>query len=464
MRWTETRLDLILMEMIEENALAIRPILRITNRRFTEEVPTLAITLSESPELLINLRFVNRYCQTDEHVKALLLHEFMHVILGHTMRFRSVTRAQNIALDAVINALISRQFGPAYGAMFERYYASSTGLMSILRPTTEVERADIERRSTEWVAKMLADKNSDIDPHMMRVDVRTELERVRDGLYAGHLVADDILELADTIAEVGGFDLNVQRFLIGNHNEFGIPPGSRISGAVEDALRQMSGTSIWRSPGDYGAGQTTDLSVIGQQQKSINHWKAQALKALREAVIPDHGRLKSAPPDGSYSLPVLTASDRRAFLRTSWSDLIPDARHRSPIPLPNGAANVYLDVSGSMRSEMALIITLINRVRHAIRMPLWAFSDSVQPAEIRQGRLITKTSWGTSIRCVLEHVAETKPKNAVIITDGYVGVVDRQLMEACCGTRLTSIITRDGCASDLDQAGIKTVQLGGLPR
>ena len=102
MLWTEARVDEVVRELIEENPLAVRPVLKLVNRRFSDEVPTLAVTLKDAPELLINLSFIQQHCRTEEHLKAVLFHEFLHVVLGHTMRFRGMTKVQNLALDAVI--------------------------------------------------------------------------------------------------------------------------------------------------------------------------------------------------------------------------------------------------------------------------------------------------------------------------------------------------------------------------
>ena len=98
-------------ELMDENPFAIRAVLRILSVEFTNAVPTLAVTNEPRPRLLINLEFVAKHCKTEEHVKALLCHEFLHVLLRHTDEPGRPTPARHLAADAVINAIIHRQLG-----------------------------------------------------------------------------------------------------------------------------------------------------------------------------------------------------------------------------------------------------------------------------------------------------------------------------------------------------------------
>ena len=136
-----TRFRAILAELIDENPFAIRAVLRILGVEFTTEVPTLAVTCEERPRLLVNLDFVTEHCRSDAEVKALLCHEFLHVLLRHTEARKPFTPARHLALDAVINAIIHRQHGPEYTALMSRYYADTPGLGKLLRPMNDREAA-----------------------------------------------------------------------------------------------------------------------------------------------------------------------------------------------------------------------------------------------------------------------------------------------------------------------------------
>jgi hypothetical protein len=116
-----------------------------------------------------------------------------------------------------------------------------------------------------------------------------------------------------------------------------------------------------------------------------------------------------------------------------------------------------------MNAEMPHVIALLGALRRHIRMPFWAFSTEVRPATIRAGRLVTATTGGTSMECVLRHIAATRPQSAVVLTDGYIESVRPESISAAAATRIHCIVTRDGSTHELDRAGLKSTQLGRLP-
>jgi hypothetical protein len=184
---------------------------------------------------------------------------------------------------------------------------------------------------------------------------------------------------------------------------------------------------------------------------------------LRRHLLPDPKAFRDDTRPLHFALPVLSPTDRRASLRALWSQLLPEALWSTEKRLPAGTAQVYLDVSGSMNAEMPLIIGLLVRLGSYIRKPLWAFSDVVAKAEIVNGQLLADTTGGTSMACVLEHIAETRPTAAVVVTDGYIETLDQTLLAGASSTRLHAIVTRDGSPAQLKRAGISYSQLSRLP-
>ena len=478
MLWTEARVDEVVRELIEENPLAVRPVLKLVNRRFSDEVPTLAVTLKDAPELLINLSFIQQHCRTEEHLKAVLFHEFLHVVLGHTMRFRGMTKVQNLALDAVINAIIFRQCGPEYASIFTEYYASQKGIGRLLRPMSKAERREAKASPANLSAwrrsgSFRVSKGPSSDPTI-------QIKLVWHALYEGVIVSDDVLELAESLAEQqaqcstedrdGSHDglpegcLDDGKHLIGNHEGCDLPASMELADAIQESLRQMNGGGIWRAPGEMGLGAYQYQARLSVQDIRMDKWKAQAMAALRKALEPDRRSQLTEFVESSYRIPVLSSRDRRAFLKAVWSPFIPIAENSCMDETPLGWANVYLDVSGSMNAELPLVISLLHQLRKSIRMPFWAFSTEVAPARIECGQLVTDTTGGTSMECVLHHIATTKPKSAVVVTDGYIEQVDKRLLRNCKPTQITAIVTRDGCPSRLQEAGIRYVQLEAVPQ
>ena len=117
-----------------------------------------------------------------------------------------------------------------------------------------------------------------------------------------------------------------------------------------------------------------------------------------------------------------------------------------------------------MNAEMPEPIALLQRLSRYIRRPFWAFSDEVASATIQNGQLVTRTSGGTSMACVLQHVALTRPEAAIVVTDGYIEDLPRELVKRAAGNRLHVLLTRDGSATKLERAGIAYTQLDRLPK
>jgi hypothetical protein len=193
-------------------------------------------------------------------------------------------------------------------------------------------------------------------------------------------------------------------------------------------------------------------------------WERRTLDVLRRSLTADRDSRRTETMSVRSELPVLGPGDRRAFSRALWSPMLPTSSWELSAERRAGTAQVYLDVSGSMNEVMPLVIGLLNRVRKFIRMPFWAFSDQVVQARIVKGKLLTGTTGGTSLSCVLEHICRTRPAAAVIVTDGYIERVDPSLVLSAGASRIHAIVTRSGSTAELERAHIAYTQLPEVPR
>ena len=438
----------ILAELTEENPLAVRAVLRILKVEFTEQVPTLAVTMEDAPRLLVNLGFVREHCHSDAQVKAVLMHEYLHVLLRHTEARVPLTPSRHLALDAIINAIIHRQLGPDYSALMSRYYARERGVRRLLRPMTEAE----QKRYWSFAYK----GSSALGPDWIRA---------WHALYRGQLVVDDIEALADT-ADQQQAGRNAER-LLGNHDFEAEPDPPPLPQPLQDALnrslKEMNGDGIWRSPRERGVGANPYQALFNAAADPTGAWKRQAMNVLRRHLAPDRRSGVRHPVERSFRIPVLSPGDRRAFLAAGWLPYLPEAVWNGSVNLPEGTAQVYLDVSGSMNAEMGLLIALLGRLSRCIRRPFWAFSDELAPAVIENGQLKTSTSGGTSLACVIAHLKKTRPAAAVIITDGYIERLPADTAATLAPTRVHALVSRDGNPGLLTQAGIPTTQLPRIP-
>ena len=455
-------------ELIDDNPLAVRAVLKILTTEFTTRVPTLAVTCAERPTLLVNLAFVSEHCRTDDEVRAVIVHEFLHVLLRHTEQFTAVTDAEHLALDAVINAVIHRTMGPTASRMMSRYYAKAEGAFVLLRPPTDDEsivNEAVHRRAVERTAR------------------RRRFARAWLGLYKGLLVADDIRDLAA--------DLHTGRvappLFIGSHRatnagngagsaagDADMPEGRAsaeararseavLATAIAQSLASMNGTGLFRGPHRCGVGFTRYEASVRASDAGVRRWRQTAYDVLRRHVVPDATSVKTLSAADSW-LPVLSPGDRRAALRATWSPFLPDAHWASQRLVAEGRAYVYLDASGSMNAELPLLVAVFARLSGHITRPFWAFSTVVAPARIEQGRLIADTTGGTSMRCVLEHVARHRPRAAVVVTDGYIEALSASDVAAVRATRLHILVTRDGTTLPFARVGLPYTQLGKVPQ
>ena len=207
------------------------------------------------------------------------------------------------------------------------------------------------------------------------------------------------------------------------------PLPEALERALERARREMNGGGIWRNA---GPGANPYEILVNPKQAALAEWKAKTLAVLRKHLEPAPGSPRTPVPV-SARLPVLSPSDRRAFLRATWSPFLPEAEWAATAARPEGRAQVYLDVSGSMNAEMPLIVALLGHLSSWIRRPFWAFSTEVVPAVIERGALRAGTSGGTSLECALEHIAKTRPSCAVIVTDGYIEQIPKRRVAAIAG-------------------------------
>ena len=216
----------IYLELLDENPFAARAALKVLRLEFTRDVPSLAVTLEEQPRMLVNLAFVARHCRGSREVKAAVCHEFLHVLLRHTERFKRLDRVQNIALDAVINAIIHRDLGPGYSSLMSRLYAQEKGLGRLLRPPKDGELYGCWRPGPDSV-----------------------LLTVWGGVHSGTLVADDVLAVARDLPRN---QMYVRAPLLGNHEDDGRLESGALPGVLADALdrglKSMNGHGIWRAP------------------------------------------------------------------------------------------------------------------------------------------------------------------------------------------------------------------------
>jgi len=433
----------LLQETIEENPLACRAALSLCHVEFTEDVPTLAVTLGRPSALKVNLEFVARHCENDFQVKALLIHEFLHIILGHTLQYRECTPTLNIALDAIINSMIHAHFGYEYSRFMENYYKDAKGALKLLRlPSKE-----------EWNSWDYHAENKAASP----------FAHIHTGLYRYgrcNVLSDDVLELL----KLEGVPEDIGELLTGRPALIGTPHNSESLRELEvgDLQRLRRAIEAIDLPSTLAGGGLVMRSRLPVVKAPIPlDWRRQTLPILQRLLVPDKRSLNTSDLTTTYQNPVLNAQDRRGAIRSLWSPLIPDMKAEAVVRKPLGNVQIYFDVSGSMSVTSNALVGLLCLFSQYIRLPLWAFSTELHPAKIVRGKLETLSTGGTRLGCVYEHIRQTRPAKALIITDGFVEAPqgDYKLDYSC---QIEAIIPHDGTNTVLAQYGVPVSRLSTL--
>lgn len=441
----------LLYQLIDENPLACRAVLSICDVDYTGSVATLAVTGGNPVVLKVNLRFVQEHCHTEEQVKAVLVHEFLHILLRHTSEIKVMTPVLNVALDAVINAIIHRSLGDSYSAMMARYYGDAPGMLRILRPMTPRDQ-EVWQSLNEDSGELTAGQ----------LEERTFFETWQ-AVYEGKIVADDVYELCRQFRSRQIEELLRKGWkLIGGHQGGGINIDDLepdVARRIRGALESLDGTGIFRDP-ERSRGTTRRRGLATRPNHS--RWLKEVRPLLRRLVVPDPASRTTLEEPTTFALPILTTSDRRGYLRSLWNPILPDSNWTGAIRKPAGSVQIYLDVSGSMNSELEALVELLAGLISHIKTPLWAFSTEVEPATIRGGRLQTRSTGGTSLSSVVRHIAATRPQKALIITDGFVEEVEAVLLGRIADQQIEALVSASGTSSVLEQNGIRVTRLPAL--
>ena len=403
-----------ILEVIPAHSFEMATFLSLFRVRFTDKTETACVTCGDSPELLLNKKFIEEHCKTDEHLFMLVMHELYHVILGHTRLFPRSTEVRNIVFDAVINAILFSLFPqPEFTSFFTGYYPPDKMPFALLRP--------------------------------MGNGTPPEAENVLNLLYCGsrtvtyHDVYEALLK-SGCVKEIGllvpgGND--GKPVLLGSHGY----EDDEMSAEMKDMIHEI--ISKWPSPDRPLKGR-----ALGSSERERNFdAKAEPSLALRRGM---RRLMRRAAMPGQKEVRCPSARERLCETATflpDWRDRSHEARAaafgdaliyrsatkmRRPSCRDNRRAFVYFDVSGSVADEVPSVAqALLPYCRRGL-CTVHVFSTVVNSTTARDlaARKFVSTG-GTDIDCVLRHVlalpARKRPRSMVVVTDGYTGRPDAAL-------------------------------------
>lgn len=427
----------------------------------TEEVPTAAVECLARPRLLLNPGFVAAACRRDEHLFLLVMHELQHVVLGHTRLFPRLTQAQNIAFDAVINALLCRQFP---GRDFTSFFTD-------LNPWTSFP-GRLLRPPPGWPDR----------PAPLPKDATVRERRVHALLYGdagsryGQVTYHEVFGL---LVKLLGPPRGRRRgacvppTLLGDHGgglaDGALDESARADPLLRDVLRRI--VEGWPPPPAPLAGRDTG--------RPVRDWRlheavdpGRAMRAALTRLLRRSGVLQGAAAAARRLARTTTGldvesvlpqpGDRRAHAwrrlygapPVLWRarELAPRTRLQ-PVPV----AHVYLDVSGSMSAALPTLFGALAPLHRRRAIRLYAFSTVI--AEVGPGELVgqrLENTLGTDIACVLQHLAAIpaprRPRRTLLLTDGYVGPVAPDAFERLGSGLFVGLYSAFGTAGQNDLA------------
>ena len=399
----------------------------------TTAVESAAVPLGPYPKLLINPEFVATHCRTDESFTMLILHELHHVLLGHTRLFARVTKAHNIAFDAVINAMLCRQHPESrWTALFRKLYSPDEFPYLFLRPPRGFPEKPpaLGYLKKEWRGVM------------------TDLYYTNTGTFS-QVFELLVLEVARNQDETQ--HAQIEPLLLGNHDQDLRGLESTDDALVFDAVRRI--VERWPQPPDPKVGRSL-ASVL--KESRVPPSTTPPHRVFRRALLAAAraGRIAAGPPSPvpSPAQRAWPTRDRRAFAQAAgggapllYVTSLPGRPRRAGI----SKVDVYIDVSGSCDCFIPQLLRGALSCRD-LEPRFWQFSTRVVPVtekELRQGKVVS--TGGTSGAAVTAHMKTIESTAAVMVTDGYVGPVD---LEPCRKARLQVVLTPGGHRNDLSAA------------
>jgi hypothetical protein len=400
-----------ILDCFPSGTYAIQALLQLMDIAETREIETAAVECRIQPRMLINPDFVDTSADTPEKLLMLVMHELHHVLLGHTRLFPCATRVDNLVFDAVINALLCRMFpGPEHTAFFTDFYDDHHFPACLLRPPQGWSPAHYPA-----------------PPRALRGKGMKAIAAVHRVLYSQtgatyHDVFDSLRSLLpEKLAEAV--------VLFGDHGKDGSVAGSLDirSPLVFDTVRQI--VERWPQPPDPIQGRSlADLlraQQIGVERKPSN---AAILRRLFWRIAPAGAHGRGRPLVGASAVHVTTpipTFDRRSVVLRALGT--PNILHRTEITHRKRTAcdlvHVYVDVSGSIHGDLkAALYGAVLGCREFVHPWTHLFSTRVADvtvAQLRNGEC--RSTGGTDIACVADHMYRNRVRRAVILTDGWVG-------------------------------------------
>jgi len=391
----------------------------ITEVREDPSSPTANIT--KDGLLRYNPQFAAQHITCKQDLFSLCMHEVLHPMFGHFV-FRG-GEIENIAADAIINAVISTVFSTKShrGHLFEKFYPPS-GLPGLLRPCSRMHTSS--------------------------------LSRLYDALYESrHIKKEDSITTGELIQSLKILVPSVPPALVlfGSHGAEG-QKGEGLGGLPKETLTRMAE--------DIQHGATECASRSMGYSETLMDLLTEALKthlSIRRVLL-ERFLTKRKVDRFKETLHARRLSTSPIPIHPSKRDLVLLAAGIYPFHFHNTVAHprqqerglaIYLDVSGSVNDFLPQILGVLKGLRKEIKS-IFLFSNKVVETSfesVLKGHV--QTTYGTDFDCIAESVLERDFRKAVIVTDGFASMKP-ELSEKLKEHRLRTLTVLFGNSRDCD--------------
>jgi hypothetical protein len=471
---------------------------------YSDRTETACVECKDTPKLLLNRKFVEEYCSDDGDLFLLILHELYHVILGHTRLFPRVDRIDNIAFDAVINSILCRTVGRTVGV---RLFTSTNPWEDfparLLRPPpgwpNAISAALTKLPAAEArVIRLLYGKGDEsVTYHDIYRLLRRSFGKTDDsGAFPLETLATGEEQTPPPAGESNG-NAGKERARELSPIARRDPENSQGAASTKKGTRRVKagGVLIARLLGNHENHDQADSLLTGVIRRIVEGWPPPPVRisGRDEGKTAENFQLKGEAKPGAKFTKAFKrllrrygvysrsgpAVYRRELTPTEFihESVIPDERDRRVPALKSitgrtpliyrsldchirprakrcPVVHLYLDVSGSMSGYLPYLTAACREPFRRGELKLFAFSTVVSEVKgIDLTRATFANTHGTDINAVLRHASaipkKKQPKAILIVTDGYVGPAQSNLVSSIAKIRTVAALTDPAYEKDL---------------
>lgn len=486
-----------LIDMLEEDVFGLYGLLSVCEVKILEDDPrikTACLTLTATPKIFINRKFLNKFCPTRHYIFMILMHELYHKILNHAAVFKRASDTDkalaNLATDTFINAMLFQLYpDDKYAGFFRDFYNQLIDEkkakdpeykghpMSFLKSRSVIQ----DFRQRMFYQQLYTPYGQDLDSifKLLRETVPIQYIQMDGGDGIGDHSGEGG-EIHDHLKK------QISKIVKKAHNN--LQDRAKRHKEMEDARKKAEEAAKRKKEKEEGK----DGKEKGKEKKKDTHYSDQDVDNMEKSQGWDPNStafckyiggivdlLENKDKNLNSSMIKMATRSVKSKVVTSVKKMFPvvpfmtvkpnykkkatvitnylgkyRAFHENPVkPVDYGACHVYVDVSGSMGRYVDEIYTILcsRNITDLLHEKIHLFSTKIEDITKKELKArVIDTSFGTDFDCIFEHMLKNDVKRALIFTDGYTNDVAPDLQERMLRkkTQIIGVFTPDRTAGN----------------